>query len=97
MKRHSSNKVKMLKIDASATKQTIKLSTSERSNVASIRFGKRSVLTLLKERFRATVAFSVEEARFLSSEPVNENGVRLIRNSTKPKIRTNAVANHGPT
>src|SRR5215510_3863075 len=42
MNRHSSKRVKMLKIAASAMKQTTKLSTSERSSVASIRFGKPS-------------------------------------------------------
>src|ERR1044071_7878434 len=48
MNRHSSNNVKMLKIAASARKQTTKLNTSERSNVASIRFGKPNAV---KPRF----------------------------------------------
>src|SRR5688572_9093651 len=39
MKRHSSNNVKMLKIAASDTKQTMKLSARERKSVASMRFG----------------------------------------------------------
>src|SRR5688572_33376052 len=39
MKRHSSNNVKMLKIAASDTKHTMKLSASERNSVASMRFG----------------------------------------------------------
>src|ERR1043165_4562054 len=97
MNRHSSNKVKMLKIDASAMKQTRKLSASERSSVASIKFGKPSVATPISERLRVLVVFSLAAARFLNSEPVKENGVRLITNSRKLKPTMNAVASHGPT
>src|SRR5688572_20023531 len=97
MKRQSSNRVKMLKIDASATKQTTKLSASERSNVASIRLGKPSVPTPYDARRRgAATDLSALVALLFGSHAENENGTRLSSNRIKLKPTMNTVASHGP-
>src|SRR5215207_3943422 len=76
MNRHSSNNVKMLKIAASATKHTRKLSASERKSVASIRFGKPKA-----ERPRCFVllafAAGVEPFARFDSDTEDRNGTRL--------------------
>src|ERR1051325_1863791 len=98
IKRQSSNSVKMLKIAASATKQTIKLNTSERSSVASIKFGKRNVATPMRERRPCpSGVFSAASFLFFRRNARKENGVRLMRNNNKLKPMIKKVASHGPT
>src|ERR1043165_2506308 len=93
MNRQSSNSVKMLKMAASATKQTMKLSTSERSSVASIRLGNLNLLKPVRELRRVpAVGSSALAMRFFSSDPVSENGLRLVTNSSTLKPRMNMAA-----
>src|ERR1051326_8352854 len=90
MNRQSSNSVKMLKMAASATKQKMKLSTSERSSVASIRLGNLKLLKPMRELRRVpAVGSSALAVRFFSSDPVSENGLRLVTNSSTLKPRMN--------
>src|SRR5262249_5418763 len=81
MNRHSSNNVKMLKIAASAMKQMTKLTTSERSNVASIRFGKPN-----PEKRRCDVGrgFVAMPGSFdLEIETDEMSGIRFINRKNK--------------
>jgi hypothetical protein len=96
MKRHNSNNVKMLKMAASAAKETMKLIASERKSVASIRFGKPK----LKSR-RCEVCFGVGAdfgflERFVKNEPSEANGSRLTIRNSMLSARIKTVASHGP-
>src|SRR5689334_8872585 len=98
MNRQSSNSVKMLKIAASATKQTTKLAMSARSNVASIKFGNARVL-LNREDVSGDVVRSSEvsfEALALRTGS-RGNGIRRTNRNTRLKPTMNTVATHGPT
>src|ERR1051325_4192382 len=97
MNRHSSNNVKMLKIAASAAKQMMKLTISERSNVASIKFGKPNA-----EKPRCVVCRDcVAEATpfvFAGQIEIEETiGMRLRNRNTKLSAKMKTVASHGPT
>src|SRR5215216_5672289 len=96
MKRQSSNNVKILKIAASATKHTRKLSASERKSVASMRFGKprvekpgRFALLLLDADVDP-----LESRDRIATE--DRNGTRLTNKNNKLKARMKIVASHGP-
>src|SRR6185295_11884143 len=94
MKRQSSNKVKMLKIAASATKHTRKLSTSERKRLASMRFGKPKAE---KPRCFVRVFVSAPEPFCpRESDTVDKNGTRFTNRNSKLKARMKIVASHGP-
>src|SRR5687768_6771144 len=97
MKRHSSNRVKMLKMATSAMKHTIKLSASERNNVASIRLGKPKAEKLRCFVWRVFCEPPVSLVPRGRMETEDMNGSRLINRNSKlrPKIKT--VASHGPT
>src|ERR1051325_8142402 len=97
MKRHSSNRVKMLKIATSAMKHTTKLSTSERNSVASIRFGKPKAE---KPRYFVWRVFADSLGSFAlrgKMETEEMNGSRLINRNSKLKPKIKNVASHGPT
>src|SRR5215211_3963784 len=97
MKRQSSNKVKTLKIAASATKQTRKLSARERKRVASIRFGKpraENHRCLAKLDF-ASGSDTLELRDRLDTD--DTKGIRLTSRNSKLKPKMNTVASHGPT
>src|SRR6185369_5126171 len=98
MKRHSSNKVKILKIAASATKQTTKLTMRARSKLASIKFGNARVL--LK---RTAISADLVRSREVSAEAFARlsgsrgNGMRWTKRKKRLKPTMNTVASHGPT
>src|SRR5215207_6439174 len=96
MNRHSSNNVKMLKIAASATKHTRKLSASERKSVASIRLGKPNAE---KPRCFVLASFVAGADPFdtLDSDTEDKNGTRVTNRNSKLKARMKTVAIHGPT
>jgi len=54
------------------------------------------VATPMSERRRALTVVSIARGCFRSSEREKENGVRLIKNSSKLKASMNTVASHGP-
>src|SRR5687768_7295227 len=98
MKRHSSNNVKMLKIAASAMKQTTKLSISDRSNVASSKFGNASVLR--KRTAISADLFRLREVSLLGLVALRgnlKNGIRGTNRKSKAAATMNTVASHGPT
>ena len=96
IKRHSSNKVKMLKMAASARKQTRNVSASERKSVASIRFGKPNVEKTRCEVLERAIAVSGDLDREDEIDPEGINGTRLTRRNSKLKMKMNTVASHGP-
>src|SRR5215212_9119256 len=97
MNRHSSNRVKMLKMAASATKHTTKLTASERKSVASIRFGKpraekpRCVFSCGDDTGSAVFDFKARIA------PDEMNGTRRTSKNSKLKANMKTVAIQGPT
>src|SRR5678815_715786 len=97
MKRQSSNKVKILKIAASATKQTRKLNARERKSVASMRLGNPKAD---KPRCFFSLDFAAganpfgPRARF---DTEDKNGTRLTNRNSRLKPRMKIVASHGPT
>src|SRR3569832_359524 len=95
MNRQSSNKVKMLKIAARATKHTRKLRASERKRLASMRFGKPRA-----ERPRCFVLILIPGSEpFVprDSDTVDKNGTRFTNRNRRLKARMKIVASHGPT
>src|SRR5687767_7279280 len=96
MNRQSSNSVKMLKIAASATKQTTKLITRERNSVASSRFGKANVL--LKRTVVSMDLFgSGDDLLVILGRLCGSTGIRWTSMKSRLKPTRNAVASHGPT
>ena len=96
MKRHSSNKVKMLKMAASATKQTMKVNASERKSVASIRFGKPN---LEWPPFDICCFVAEGSDDFVSldmNDPDDVKGTRFTSKNNKLKPKSNTVPSHGP-
>src|SRR5689334_18313129 len=97
MKRHSSNNVKILKIAASATKHTMKLTINERNSVASIKFGKPNGEKLRWNSPRGAVVFSESLACFRKNEPEDNKGSLLKNRNSRLRAKTKSVASHGPT
>src|SRR5687768_15552926 len=96
MKRHSSNNVKMLKIAASDTKHTMKLSARERKSVASIRLGNPKEI-----KPRCAPCFGLESAfdsfeRLERIEPKDINGIRVTNRKSTLNANMKTVASHGP-
>src|SRR4030095_10532693 len=95
MKRHSSNKVKTLKMDASATKQTRKVIASDRNSVASIRFGKPNAEKPRSEVLRRVVPGGAD---FNDKTDADEmNGTRRTNRNKRLNANMKTVAIHGPT
>src|SRR5215204_4740074 len=96
MKRQSSNNVKMLKIAASATKHTRKVSASERKSVASIRFGKPKAENPRRFAFPVFAACADPFGPRDRIDTEDRKGTRLTKRNNKLKARTKIVASHGP-
>src|SRR5689334_23170018 len=97
MNRHSSNRVKMLKIEASARKHTTKLNTSERSNVASIRFGKPNADKPRCVVCRVFVTVLVSFDLLGQIEIEERSGILFTNRKKRLRTKMKTVANHGPT
>src|SRR5437762_3137107 len=96
MNRHNSNNVKMLKMAASATKQTKKLTANERKSVASIRLGKPKTEKPRCVVWRGAAVASELLARKGNIGPEESSGTRWTSRNNRLNPNMNTVANHGP-
>src|SRR5215510_10212421 len=99
MKRQSSNRVKILKIEARATKAKTKLTTRVRKSVASSKLGKPQVpIPNLRRKFDLVTAIGPLSDFFrLMIEATESHGTRPTSRNIKLKVNIRSVASQAPT